>query len=189
MYIEKSYLASTLEEFENALKGYTLPLWDSLPDIELYMDQVISLITKYMEIYGTVTGQMRVITPSMINNYVKLGIIPAPVKKKYSKIHLSYLLIICTLKQTLDMSTIQRIIPIDLSEDDVKHTYNSFVVNQRKAFSYVTDSIKSVALPIINLEGDNPDRINDLVMQVSASANIFKILTQNVTKISEERTN
>mgnify|MGYP005605527949 CR=1 FL=1 len=189
MYIEKSYLASTLEELENALKGYTLPLWDSLPDIELYMDQVISLITKYMEIYGTVTGQMRVITPSMINNYVKLGIIPAPVKKKYSKIHLSYLLIICTLKQTLDISTIQRIIPVDLSEEEVKHTYNSFVLNQRKAFSYVTDSIKTVAEPIINLEGDNPDRINDLVMQVSASANIFKILTQKVTKLPEERIN
>lgn len=185
MYIEKSYLASTLEELENALKGYTLPLWDSLPDIELYMDQVISLITKYMEIYGTVTGQMRVITPSMINNYVKLGIIPAPVKKKYSKIHLSYLLIICTLKQTLDISTIQRIIPVNLSEDEVMHTYNSFVLNQRKAFSYVTDSIKTVAEPIINLEGDNPDRINDLVMQVSASANIFKILTQKVTKLPE----
>ena len=72
MYIEKDYLASSLEEFENALKGYTLPLWDSLPDIELYMDQVISLITKYMEIYGTVTGQMRVITPSMINNYASI---------------------------------------------------------------------------------------------------------------------
>ena len=186
MNIEKSYLASTLEELENALKGYTLPLWDSLPDIELYMDQVISLITKYMEIYGSVTGQMRVITPSMINNYVKLGIIPAPVKKKYSKIHLSYLLIICTLKHTLDISTIQRIIPVDLSEEEVKHTYNSFVVNQRKAFSYVTDSIKSVAEPIIELEGDNPDRINDLVMQVSASANIFKILTQNVSKLPEE---
>ena len=186
MYIEKGHLASTLVELENALKGYTLPLWDSLPDIELYMDQVISLITKYMEIYGSVTGQMRVITPSMINNYVKLGIIPAPVKKKYSKIHLSYLLIICTLKQTLDISTIQRIIPVDLSEEEVKHTYNSFVVNQRKAFSYVTDSIKNVADPIIELEGDNPDRINDLVMQVSASANIFKILTQNVTKLPEE---
>ena len=78
---------------------------------------------------------------------------------------------------------------MDLSEDEVMHTYNSFVLNQRKAFSYVTDSIKSVAEPIINLEGDNPDRINDLVMQVSASANIFKILTQKVTKIPEERMN
>ena len=160
--------------------------WDQIPDLGLYMDQVISLITKYLEIYGSVTGQMRVITPSMINNYVKLGIIPVPVKKKYSKVHLAYLLIICTLKQTLEMSTIQRIIPVGLSEEEIRQTYNSFVKNQQKAFSYITQSIKSVADPILTLEGDNPDRINDLIMQVSASANLFKILTQKITKIPEE---
>ena len=108
------------------------------------------------------------------------------VKKKYSKVHLAYLLIICTLKQTLEMSTIQRIIPVGLSEEEIRQTYNSFVKNQQKAFSYITQSIKSVADPILTLEGDNPDRINDLIMQVSASANLFKILTQKITKIPEE---
>ena len=185
MYIEKDKLVSSFNEIENALTGYSLPLWEELPEIELYMDQVISLVSKYLEMYGSVTGHPRLITPSMINNYVKLGIIPAPIKKKYSKIHLCYLVILCTLKQTLDIHTIQQLIPIGLKEEEVKYTYNSFVKNQHKAFLHVTQNIKTVADPIFTLEGDNPDRINDLVMQVSASANIFKILSEKIMSLAE----
>ena len=185
MYIERDRLIASFTELESALTNYSLPEWSQLPYIELYMDQVISLITKYLEIYGEITGLDRIITPSMINNYVKLGIIPAPVKKKYSKLHLAYLLIICTLKQTLDIPTIQKIIPTPLDEESVKHIYDSFVKNQKKAYVYVTQNIKSVADPIFTMEGDNQDRMNDLIMQVSASANIFKILTDKICKEEE----
>ena len=118
----------------------------------------------------------------MINNYVKLKFIPPPVKKKYSKMHLAYLLIICTLKQTLDMATIQKIIPVGINEEDIKKTFDSFVKNQRKAYSYVTESMKNVADPILKFESDNQERLNDLLMQVSASANIFKIFTDKITR-------
>ena len=183
MYIEKEKLTEAFSELQKNLTEYSLPTWDELPDIELYMDQVIFLIGKYLEIYYETIGTDKIITSSMINNYVKLKIMPAPVKKKYTKYHLAYLIIICTLKQTLDIATIQRIIPADLSDDDIKETYNSFVRNQHKAFSYVTESVKTVADPILMYEGDNKDRINDLIMQVSASANIFKILTETIAKL------
>ena len=88
MYIEKDKFISSFTEIESALAGYSLPSWDVLPDIELYMDQVISLVTKYLEVYDNVMGLHKLVTPSMINNYVKLGIIPAPIKKKYSKLPL-----------------------------------------------------------------------------------------------------
>ena len=186
MYVKKEKLISSFAEIENALTTYSLPSWDMLPDIELYMDQVMSLLTKYLEVYDTVIGTHRLITPSMINNYVKLGIIPAPHKKKYSKIHLAYLLIVCTLKQTLDMSTIQQIIPVGLDETSVKKTYDSFVKNQSTAFNYVFQQTRAVADPIFTLEGDNQDRMNDLIMQVSVSANIFKTLTERIAQLHDE---
>lgn len=186
MYIEKDKFISSFTEIESALTGYSLPSWDVLPDIELYMDQVISLVTKYLEVYDNVMGLHKLITPSMINNYVKLGIIPAPIKKKYSKLHLAYLLIVCTLKQTLDMSTIQQIIPVDISEEQVKTVYNSFVKNQSIAFNYVLKQTRAVADPIFTLEGNNQERMNDLLMQVSVSANIFKMLTEKITKLPNE---
>lgn len=185
MYIEREQLTNTINELEETLKGYVLPIWDELPDIELYMDQVITLTEKYLALYQEVLGSDKIITHSMINNYVKLEIIPAPVKKKYSRIHLAYLILLCTLKQTLDISTIKKIIGANLSEEEVKKIYNSFVKNQQKAFLYVTENVRSVADPILNLEGDNQDRMNDLLLQVASSANIFKIMTKKFTDLSE----
>ncbi len=184
MYIVKERLNETINELESTLKNYVLPLWEELPDIELYMDQVITLTEKYLSVFSGATTN-KIITHSMINNYVKLEIIPAPVKKKYSRIHLAYLILLCTLKQTLDISTIKKIIGANLSEEEVKKIYNSFVKNQQKAFLYVTENVRSVADPILNLEGDNQDRMNDLLLQVASSANIFKIMTKKITDLSE----
>ena len=185
MYIEKENLLSAYSKIGPALAEFSLPSWEELPDLELYMDQVISLIKKYLNLFYDATGAEKFITPSMINNYVKLGIIPAPVKKKYSKKHLAYLLVICSLKQTLDMSTIQKIFPLDNDEEYIMKNYNTFVRNQHKAHGYVIAKVLDVARPILEFEGDNPDRVDDLTMQVSASANIFKILTETLSRMSE----
>lgn len=185
MYIKKEALVSAFAEIEQGLTNYSLPAWDALPDIDLYMDQVVSVVTKYLDVPSTTIGFARPVTSSMINNYVKLGIIPAPNKKKYSRIHLAYLLIVCTLKQTLDMSTIQQIIPVDLDEGTVRKTYDSFVKNQHTAFNYVFTQTRAVADPIFTLDGDNQDRMNDLLMQVSVSANLFKLLTEKITHLEK----
>lgn len=181
MHIKKENLALAFEELIQSFTGYSLPLWNELPDIELYMDQVLSILNKHLALYHETTHGDKLITPTMINNYVKLKIMPPPVKKRYSKLHLAYLLIICTLKQTLDMATIQKIIPADSTPDEVRTIFNSFVKNQRKAYSYVTENVKSVAVPILENEGDSQERLNDLLLQVSSCANIFKIFTEKIT--------
>ncbi len=186
MYIEKEKLVSAFSEIEQFLTNYSLPSWDNLPDIDLYMDQVVSVVTKYLETPNDVIKLNRPVTPSMINNYVKLGIIPPPNKKRYSKAHLAYLLIVCTLKQTLDMTTIQQIMPVDLDIESVKKTYDLFVKNQYTAFNYVFGQTRKVADPIFTLEGNNQDRINDLIMQVSVSANLFKLLIEKITHLDKE---
>lgn len=173
MYIEKDKFITVFNEMSDENSRPELPLWNELPDIDLYMDQVISIIAKY-----TVKGGL---TPAMVNNYVKLGTIPAPIRKKYSKSHLAYLLMVCTLKQTLDMATIQKIIPIGLSDADIEYIYNSFVKNQDKAYSYVTENVLDVAIPIFEKEGGNQERLNDLLLQVASAANIFKLLTERLS--------
>ncbi|MBD9010303.1 MAG: DUF1836 domain-containing protein [Clostridiales bacterium] len=185
MYLEKEKLIESFNRLDDMIRGYSLPEWDELPDIELYMDQVITLISKYLSLYHKVSNTEKSVTPSMINNYVKLKTIPAPVRKRYSKIHLAYLLIVCTLKQTLDMSTIQKIVPVGLTEDEIKRVYTSFARNQKKAFDYVSESIKSLAAPILG-DGNTCEDIGDVIMQVSASANFYKIMTEKITDMSSE---
>lgn len=62
------------------LAAQRLPRWDELPDIDLYLDQVLTLLDKYLGPFLPENGG-HALTASMINNYVKLRIVPAPVKK------------------------------------------------------------------------------------------------------------
>ena len=58
------------------LAAQRLPRWDELPDIDLYLDQVLTLLDKYLGPFLPENGG-HALTASMINNYVKLRIVPA----------------------------------------------------------------------------------------------------------------
>ena len=95
---------------EWAEKGQTAtpPAWEELPSIPLYMDQVILYLGESLELFQG-EGEPSLLTSSMINNYVKNGLIPHPQKKKYAKEHLAGLMAVCMLKQVLsiqDMKTL-----------------------------------------------------------------------------------
>ena len=186
MRYDKNKFLECFNNYSQILSKYRLPSWEELPSIDLYMDQVIVLINKFLYVFYAVSNEEKNITSSMINNYVKLNIIPSPIKKKYSKVHIAYLIIVCILKQTLNMSTIQKIIPINISCKDVKKIYDSFVHNQRKSLAYVLEKIKEVADPIINLPEENPERLNDLTLQIATSSNIFKTLTEKLVALQKD---
>ena len=101
------------------LAGRTLPRWEALPDLELYMDQVTSLIGRYLR-------DDRGLTASMVNNYVKHKVMPAPVRKKYTREHLAYLIVICTLKPVLPISTIRQMMADELAEQELPPFYDAF---------------------------------------------------------------
>lgn len=186
MYYNKEALKECFAQWNELSKTEKLPSWDELPSIDLYMDQVITLVTEYISSFSYHNDEQPLVTQSMINNYVKFKTMPAPVKKRYSKIHLAYIIMICILKQTLSMDTIQKIIPADISEEEVISIYNSFVKNQNKAYQYVTEQTSVVAEPILKNEADNQERLNDLVLQVASSANIFKSLIEKIIASQSE---
>lgn len=108
------------------IAAHRLPRWEMLPDIELYMDQVIAVMERFLSLYHTGEEENRLVTPSIINNYVKLKVIPAPVKKRYGREHLAYLLMICILKQTLAISTVVTLLEQQRREKSVEALYNEF---------------------------------------------------------------
>ncbi|MCD8322793.1 MAG: DUF1836 domain-containing protein [Oscillospiraceae bacterium] len=90
------------------MAGQTLPRWDDLPNLDLYMDQVLALVDHYL---GDYPGfDEKGLTASMVNNYVKLKVIPAPTRKRYTRTHLAYLIIICVLKPCLSITFIQQLL-------------------------------------------------------------------------------
>lgn len=185
MFMDKEKLMLSFDFLESGLINNDLPKWEDFPDIELYMDQVISLITKYLDGYFKTIGSEKAITPSMINNYVKLGIVPPPKKKKYSRLQLAYLIMICTLKQTMDMATISKAVPVDAEPEYVREMYNRFVEIRHKAAVYVTESMRSFAEDAFGESVGTEEGSNELLMSFATAANIFKMLTDNIIKGTE----
>lgn len=107
------------------LKEYHLPTWDELPNIDVYMDQLITIVEDAVgPLYHFQTTKK--LTPSMVNNYVKLQLIPRPVKKKYQKQHIARLIVITILKQVFDITSIQESIDIETKETNSQIAYDKF---------------------------------------------------------------
>lgn len=62
------------EEIIRSLEGLRLPEWERLPDFGLYMDQLVTFVGRS---FPGISGRLD-LTPSMINNYVKAGLIEKP---------------------------------------------------------------------------------------------------------------
>ena len=116
------------------LEKFDLPDWDSLPQLDLYMDQVILLLNRYL---SPMVGEEKYVTASIINNYVRMKVMPPPVKKRYARTHLAYLIIICTLKQSLSISCIQRMLPPEHGEEEARRLYEDFVRQYRAAVAFL----------------------------------------------------
>ena len=67
----------------HALKELSIPRWEELPDLDLYMDQVLSYINSRLEPLS-IGEEKTVLTSSMVNNYVKTNIVKPPVKRCFS---------------------------------------------------------------------------------------------------------
>ena len=107
--------------------------WDSLPELDLYMDQVIVFMEKRLALFGD--GRDKLVTPSMINNYVKLGLIPPPVKKKYSREHLSRLTAICILKSLLPIPVISYLTDKCAEPAGLPPAFDQFIQTQQAALA------------------------------------------------------
>ncbi|NCB62554.1 MAG: DUF1836 domain-containing protein [Clostridia bacterium] len=95
-----------LAELKKRLEEERPMRWDAFPDISLYMDQIISCMTRQLISYAE--GES--LTPAMVNNYIKDGLLPRADGKKYSKTHLGYLTAICALKQVLSVKETRSLI-------------------------------------------------------------------------------
>ncbi len=55
------------------IKDFHLPRWNELPSIDLYIDQLVSFLEQYL--FGYIKNdnekEEKIITKTMINNYVK----------------------------------------------------------------------------------------------------------------------
>lgn len=116
---------------KSAAVSYTLPRYNELPDIGLYMDQVIVLADRFLT---PIFGGEPVLTASMVNNYVKQKLLAPPCKKRYSREHVARLLVICVLKQVLSIPEISHLMTVMFTGVDFPEAYDEWCCMQEHAF-------------------------------------------------------
>lgn len=183
MNFDSDLIAHKLRRWEKYLRGFTLPTWDELPKLDLYMDQVIALLNDYLDFFPMLENGERVVTATAINNYVRLKIMPAPIKKKYSRIHIAYLIMICSLKQVFAISYVQKIIPMGLTEREVKTLYNDYVRKHREVGLYFIEQVRHAAGPILGHEPAGQNDGSNLTIMVAVAAEFSVLLAQKLLNL------
>ena len=98
-----------LEALQKKLKSIDYIKTEDIPNIGLYMDQVTTFMEDQLEACKRHDDD-KILTKTMINNYAKNNLLPAPEKKKYSKEHVLTLLFIYYFKNILSISDIQALL-------------------------------------------------------------------------------
>lgn len=81
---------------------------EKIPEVDLYMDQVTSFVDEHLKKTKR-SPEDKALTKTMINNYAKNRLLPAPVRKKYSKEHILLLLFIYYYKNLLSIGDIEQL--------------------------------------------------------------------------------
>ena len=92
-----------LRLWREQIEAFTFPRWQELPEIDLYMDQVVGYLSQKLAVFYGADDDRRSITATMINNYVKQKIVLPPVKKRYSRAAVSSLMVLFCAKQVLSI--------------------------------------------------------------------------------------
>ncbi len=120
-----------------------------IPNIDLYMDQVTTFFEDQLSALKR-DEEDKILTKTMINNYIKDGILPAPKKKKYTKEHMMLFAFTYLFKQTLAVNDIKKLLsPIvhDMEDDaeagTLEKAYDLFLRLQKREYARLAQEMKN----------------------------------------------
>ncbi len=165
---------------------------DMIPNLDLYMDQVITLFEDKLT-HTKRYKEDKLLTKTMINNYIKDKVLMPAVKKKYTKEHILLMILLYDLKQVLAIGDIKHLFGIlinngEIGSEVLSELYqivldlkleeaNAF----RKEISHIEESIK-VQEERLSLEGIDEEKIISMlqVILLTEKANYYKRLAEKI---------
>lgn len=137
-----------------ALQNFRLPAYRELPRIGLYLDQTVQYINGFLTPIG-----FPELTPSMVSNYVKIGLLPPPVKKQYNNEQLAYLFFITVAKSVLSMDRIGTLLQM------YRVSYTTDI-----AYDYFCEELKNMLLHTFGMQ----DTLREIGTRNSEEKTIFR---------------
>ncbi len=102
-----------------------LARFEEFPNIPLLLDQVLLVANEAL----AQVDENAQLTASMVNNYTKRKLIPAPVKKRYGREQICMLIWICLLKSSLDLDAINAFFQAVTKSSSLHEAYDGFCCN------------------------------------------------------------
>ena len=137
------------------------PLWEELPEIELYLDQVLLYVNQVTQ--STLGPNDKGLTASMVTNYVKHGHVAKPIKKKYNAAQVARLIVITSLKTVFEISEIAKTLEILRTDaESQKSYYNDFVACMNGQFPQEAPQVILSACQTLQCYRATHQLLNDL---------------------------
>ncbi|MDU2491017.1 MAG: DUF1836 domain-containing protein [Clostridium celatum] len=125
---------------------FHIPRFNELPRVPLYKDQVITYLDNLVKEIDSESDE-KILTPTMLNNYVKQKVVSPPKDKKYNEKHLAYLIVVCLLKQVFTLQEICELINIQIESCPIEVAYDYFCSEVEQAIKAVF-STRDFSYPI-----------------------------------------
>ncbi|MBQ2895207.1 MAG: DUF1836 domain-containing protein [Oscillospiraceae bacterium] len=184
MPYEGTLIKEKLYRWENYLQRFALPDWAELPDTGLRMVEVVALLRGWLDYLPNDLRGERHITAAAINNYVRLRAMPRPRARRYYRIHLAYLLMICTLKQTLSLSMIARLLPSDLTEPELQARYEAYAQRHYRLTADFARTGLEASLPVLE-ERSGEEAARALVESAAIVSGFSRLMAEKLLLLGE----
>ena len=185
MPYDKELIAHKLIRWEHYLNNYKLPAWKELPDIGLYMDQVIALLGQYLDFIPMEDSKDKPVTPTTINNYVRLKVMPAPEKRKYYRVHIAFLIMIFTLKQGISINGLQQLLPSTADEEEIKNFYTSYVERLQEVGNFYTAQTRAAVQDILDPQVTDEGVVENVIIQSILQSGFSRIMAEKLLHLQD----
>ena len=186
MAYDVKQVIAKLQQWESYSSQYRLPVWEDIPDMGLYMEQVTGLLLGYLNVPLPEEREGSVVTASAINNYVRKKVMPKPVKKKYYRRHIAYLIIIYTMKHCLSIPTLQIMLPPDLTDEQMARVYAAYVIQCRVAVKQFKGYTQKAVTELQRLGDEAPaGSIEGFITTTAALSGLSRTLAEQLLRLDD----
>ena len=163
-----------IEELKHKMRNERPVQWEQLPDISLYMDQIVSYMSRQLIDFGS--GEK--LTSAMVNNYIKDGLMPRADGKRYSREHIAFLTAICMLKQVLPVKDTKVLMDIAMGHDKIKNLYDGICRDIDVNMAAISECLPS--------DDMSREEIADIILGLSVSAYCQQLACKNLIAMLKE---
>ena len=152
---------------------------DQIPSLDLYIDQIMTLFEVELNDNKRYEDD-KVLTKTMVNNYSKAGILKPIKGKKYSKEHILQMLLIYSLKNTISIGEIKKVLqPYHNNNESIEPIYEEFLKEKTHLSKHITNEVQYF-INEKNIDLNDPKQLTITLLLICAISNQFKSIAESM---------